>query len=127
MTDLSDLIVPGVLLIGGYIAISRLLNQANQAGAWVGENIIQPAQQLAMYPTTSWIGALEGYPAPTIPATPPGYRPSNWSWDLGGGVVAGLPAGMTPGQFCQQSPTSPMCEQVRAKPSILSEWSNLVW
>jgi len=127
MSDIGDLIIPGVLLIGGYLVMSRLLNQANAAGAWVGQNVIQPAITLSKYPTASWLGALEGYPAPEIPPTPAGYRPSNWSWQLGGGVVAGLPEGMTPGQFCASSPDSPMCSQVRAKPSILNQWYEAVW
>jgi len=127
MTDIADLIVPGVLLIGGYIVMTRILSQANQAGAWVGENIVQPAVTLSKYPTAAAWGLLEGYPAPEIPPTPAGNRPSNWSWDLGGGVVAGLPAGMTPGQFCEASPSSPMCSQVRAKPNILNQWYEAVW
>jgi len=127
MAELSDLIIPGVLLVGGYLVLTRLMSQANQAGKWVAENVIQPATTAAKYPTAAGLGLLEGYAAPEIPQTPAGYRPSNWSWQIGNGVVLGLPEGMTPGQFCAQSPGSPVCSQVKAKPSILGDWYNLVW
>ena len=49
-----------------------------------------------------------------IPPTPEGYNPSNWTWELPSGTKLGVPAGMTPAQFCKSSPSSPICAEVNS-------------
>ena len=127
MTSWTDIIIPAAVLVGGYIILSRLTALSTDAGKWVAQNVIQPSATVAKYPTAAALGFLEGYSAPEIPATPAGYAPSNWTWDIGGGVKLGLPEGTTPGQFCAANPSAPVCASVQAKPSIISEWYKAVW
>lgn len=49
----------------------------------------------------------------SVPETPEGFAPSNWTWAVGGGTMLGLPPGMTPAEFCQQSPSAPVCAQLK--------------
>jgi hypothetical protein len=45
-----------------------------------------------------------------IPVTPEGfYSTSNRTWVLSNGVKLGLPAGMTPKDFCNANPAAPIC------------------
>lgn len=136
MSDFSDYVFPVALVAVGYLLVREyvldpLTSVSSSAGAWVAENVVQPATTGSLYPTTSILGALEGYNPPVVPDTPSGYSPSNWVWDIGVGssgntVYLGLPEGMTPGQFCSANPSAPVCSMVESKPSILSEWYQ-VW
>ena len=96
-------------LLGLYAFKTWVLDPAAAAGAWVGQNVITPAYYGAQYPGTCARGMLEGFGCPSVPDTPAGFLPSNWTWALSDGTMLGLPAGMTPGQFCAGSPASPIC------------------
>jgi hypothetical protein len=60
----------------------------------------------------------QGSPADfeAVPVTPTGFTSSNWTWskkDTAGSVCKiGLPAGMTLAEFCNTSPTAPICHGV---------------
>ena len=111
MSSQSDLLLIGVVAVVGYFAYQAfagkggVLEQTKDTGAAFG-------QWLNLSATTSR-AAFEGYSAPIVPDTPEGFLRSNWTWTLPDGTKLGLPAGMTPGEFCAESPTSPICEQIK--------------
>lgn len=111
-TALSVALVAGAAAVGIWAIKSYLIDPASEAGEWVGEHVLTPIYWTSQYPITASQGIIEGYSPPYVPPTPEGYRPSNWSWEIGQGTVLGLPAGMTPGQFCAQNPGSPLCSQL---------------
>ena len=132
--DLSDVLVPGVLLIGGYLVISSLMNQASSLGAFVGKNLVQPAINTVNQGATSAQGFVEGYGVPRVVTDPSGNQ--SYNWNLGGGagpgkypgdIVLGISGPMTPGQFAAANPASPISKVIQAKPSVLSEWYSAVW
>jgi hypothetical protein len=79
-------------------------NMLKNTGIFTGANVLLTQQR----------ANLEGSGAEVerVPYTPDGYRPSNWSWTLPDNTKLGIPAGITPGDFCRSSPGSPICDQL---------------
>ncbi len=105
--------VLGAVLVGYYYFTKKggVLDTAARAGAGAGE-ILNPYARVVNVDATTIRGLLQGSGQPFIPPTPAGYNESNWSWTLADGTILGLPAGMTPKEFCAQTPGAPICAQV---------------
>jgi hypothetical protein len=111
MTDIYEIaLIGGLGLAAAWAFNEYVLKPSAAAGKAVGE-AVKPFVESATYVETSVKGALEGFAPPTVPPTPVGYNPSNWTWQLMNGVSLGLPPGMTPQEFCAGSKGSPICQQ----------------
>lgn len=105
--DFVVLIIAGVVVyfaVQWFAGKGGVLEQTTEAGAAFGKWLNLTA--------TTIKGAQEGYPAPVVPETPEGYNPSNWTWTMPDGTKLGLPAGMTPGEFCGENPDAPVCRTI---------------
>ena len=103
-------VIGGAIVMVGYYVFTKkegVLDQAKDWGAafsqWLGDvgtsyRVQGEIAQGAQY-----------YPEFVKPETPEGYNTSNWTWTLTDNTKLGLPAGMTPGEFCTGSPASPVC------------------
>lgn len=102
--DIGNLLIGLAVLVGAY-----LLYQTLQASTAAGKATASSYQDAA----AALRGLLQGSGTPEPqPETPEGFLKSNRTWDLGGGIKMGVPAGMTPKEFCESSPSSPICSQV---------------
>jgi hypothetical protein len=136
MTDIKDLTELSLILgiiVAAYFVFEKLtdtgedlIKSAEDAGAFVGKNLVSPGLANYRYATSPFRAAESNYPLRNIPETPEGYRPSNWTWEIEPGVHAGIPAGMTPEQFCDTSPDAPMCANIIKKGknplAIVGDW-----
>jgi len=99
----------GALAIGAYFLFfnkeTNIFKKAYDAGDKFMEDYLRRG--------TTTRGGMEKFPAPYVPQTPEGFNASNWTWDLKSGTKLGLPANMTPGEFCAGSPESPICAEIR--------------
>jgi hypothetical protein len=120
MAQTLDYILIAAIGIGAYFVYQKLFpTTAKDPGAiatagantrnWAGSVI-----NAGLSPVIGARGFIEsGAILPYIPDTPPGQTPSNWSWMLKDGItVAGIPAGMTPRDFCWSTPGAPMCPAI---------------
>lgn len=106
-------ILGGVIVMIGYYLFTKkdgVLDQAKGWGVafsnWLGDTFTQ-------YRAQGEVAQGAPYsPEFVKPETPEGYNTSNWTWTLTDGTKLGLPAGMTPGEFCQGSPTAPVCAAI---------------
>lgn len=102
--DLGNLVIGLVVLVGAY-----LLYQTLQASTAAGKATASSYQDAS----TALRGLLQGSGTPEPqPETPEGYLKSNRTWDIGGGIKMGVPAGMTPKEFCTGYPGAPICAQI---------------
>jgi len=111
----------GAALLAYWLILNKGTDQAADAGKWVAQNIINPAKNPGNNPFAYGLAALKGTLAGRgsetlyVPPTPIGYNDSNWTWQLKDKrTFLGLPAGMTPEEFCAGSPGSPICVEIRA-------------
>jgi hypothetical protein len=109
--------------IGVYLAYllftqkGGVLDTASKAGAgfmtWLQGQWLNSSTYKAVATETAARGLVQGSRLVYVPPTPAGYAASNWTWTLKDGTSLGIPAGMTPAEFCLASPDSPICEQIR--------------
>ena len=114
------LAIAGIALSVYLYSLKTGTNVAADAGAWFARTYINPfilgaTTNPVTVTATAQRGIIEGggaYYLDTthIPITPENYSPSNWTWTLPNGVSLGLPAGMTPAQFCKNNPYAPVCQ-----------------
>jgi len=110
-SDTLELAIVGgvIVMIGYYVFTTKggVLDQAKSWGAafsnWLGDTVTQYRVQGEIAQGAQY------YPEFVKPETPAGYNTSNWTWTLTDNTKLGLPAGMTPGEFCAGSPASPVC------------------
>lgn len=112
LDNITSLATIAALGIGGYFLYQKfneMTNWAEDAGRATAQ-ALKPVTDGWQYVSTTIRGNMEGFPDPIVPSTPIGMLPSNWSWNIGNGIIAGIPAGMTPGDFCRVSKgTSNLC------------------
>lgn len=109
----------GIAVLGGIIVAAGVflftskggvLDQAKSWGVafsnWLGETTTLYRAQGEVAQGAPY------YPEFVKPETPAGYLTSNWTWTLTDGTKVGLPAGMTPGEFCAGSPAAPVCATI---------------
>lgn len=115
-TDMAMLAGMGVVLVMAWRGMGSLLDLAKGAGQAVGQAVERQ--------TTTWQSILEGTGAPIVPPTPEGYLPSNWVYDAGD-VSWGVPAGMTPVEFCrQQGWVTEECKKIKP---FWEDWYSALW
>ena len=112
------LFLAGVGVIGYYLITRSGTDQAAAAGKWTAQNVINPAKNPATKPLDVFLTTLqsrsEGHGDPKIVPTLTGMNDSNWTYQLKDGSFIGVPAGMTPNEFCRGSPDSPVCKGILA-------------
>jgi hypothetical protein len=90
-------------------------SQAADAGKYVATNVINPVTTPALVAGTTVKAVMGGGCGATLETVPDAHGSEyvpNWTWRLPDGTAWGLPAGMTPREFCEQSPGSPICQQI---------------
>lgn len=118
---MRDLVVAGAAALGIYLIWHYLVDpssgdnvvtQAYNAGKSFAEDVITPLYITAVsYPQTRNRARAQGWTGsdPVVPETPEGSLPSNWTWTMSGGRQVGLPAGMTPLEYCNSNPAAEFC------------------
>lgn len=119
--DVTGAVMPWVILGGVAVVLYRYRDQIL---AWItgssgvpGPGTVLQAAAGAGATVRSWIDQTivqwqSQYTLLPVAATPEGYLPSSWTWDLGGGISLGIPPGYTPESWCHENPGAPICQQL---------------